>query len=50
VLENFMFPRTVAEADGLIFQQDGAPVHFVALYTLLWTIDFLADVSAVRAE
>jgi hypothetical protein len=30
VLENFVFPQ-IAEVDGLIFQQDGAPPHFGAI-------------------
>jgi hypothetical protein len=30
VLENFVLPQTVAEVDGLIFEQDGAPAHFCA--------------------
>jgi hypothetical protein len=30
MLQNFVFPKTVAEVDGLIFQQDGAPAHFGA--------------------
>jgi hypothetical protein len=29
-LENFVFPQ-IAEVDGLIFQQDGAPPHFGAI-------------------
>jgi hypothetical protein len=31
MLENFMLPQTVAEADGLIFQRDGAPAHVGAI-------------------
>jgi hypothetical protein len=30
MLENFVFPQIVAEVDGLIFQQDGAPDYFLA--------------------
>jgi hypothetical protein len=30
MLENLVFPQIVAEIDSLIFQQDGAPVHFDA--------------------
>jgi ribosomal protein S18 acetylase RimI-like enzyme len=30
MLENFVFPQ-IAEVDGLIFQQDGAPPHFGAI-------------------
>jgi hypothetical protein len=30
MLENFVFPQILAEIDNLIFQQDGAPVHFGA--------------------
>jgi hypothetical protein len=30
MLENFVFPQ-IAEVDGLIFQQDGAPPHFAAI-------------------
>jgi hypothetical protein len=29
-LENFAFPHIIAEVDGPIFQQDGAPDHFDA--------------------
>jgi hypothetical protein len=28
--DNFVFPQTVGEVDGLIFQQNGAPAHFGA--------------------
>jgi hypothetical protein len=28
ILGDFVFPQTVAEVDGLISQQDGAPAHF----------------------
>lgn len=31
MLENFVFPQIVADVDSLIFQQDGAPVHFGAI-------------------
>jgi hypothetical protein len=30
MVENFVFPQTVAEVDSLILQQDGAPTHFSA--------------------
>jgi hypothetical protein len=45
VLENFVFPQIVAEADAVIFQQDDAPAHFCAI---VWTAvdDFLVDGSA----
>jgi hypothetical protein len=31
MLEKFVFPHTGAEVDSIIFQQDGAPVHFGAI-------------------
>jgi hypothetical protein len=31
MLESFVFPQIVAEVDGLIFQQDGAPAHSGAI-------------------
>jgi hypothetical protein len=46
ILENFMFPQTVAEAEGPIFKKDGAPAQFVPLYVLLWMNHFLVSGSA----
>jgi hypothetical protein len=31
MLENFVFPKTVVEVHGLIFQQNGAPANFGAI-------------------
>jgi hypothetical protein len=31
MLENLVYPQIIAEVDGLIFQQDGAPAHFDAI-------------------
>jgi hypothetical protein len=31
MLESFVFPQIVAEVDGLILQQDGAPAHVGAI-------------------
>jgi hypothetical protein len=31
LLENFVFPQEVVEADTIIFQQDGAPAHYCAI-------------------
>jgi hypothetical protein len=31
MLENFVLPQIIAEVDGFIFQQDGAPAHFGAI-------------------
>jgi hypothetical protein len=46
ILEKLVFSQIVAEVDGLIFKQDGAPAQFVPLYVLLWKNHFLVDGSA----
>jgi hypothetical protein len=43
MLENFVFPQTVAEVDGLIFEQDGAPAYFGAIVSTTLDERLLVD-------